>query len=76
MPVSTTMSGTGGSITGRQHRAIELQYVGGGQFMVLGSIGSGIQRGVNAAPGTFATAQVRCRVVVDDCFVPMRSTAS
>ena len=40
-PVNTTASGTGGSITGRRYQAIELQYVGGGRFMVLGAIGTG-----------------------------------
>lgn len=38
---TSTTPGSGGWIVGRQHQAIELQYIGAGQFLVLGAIGSG-----------------------------------
>lgn len=38
--LSATTVGTGGYLTGNQYSAIELQYVGGGQWMPLGFTGS------------------------------------
>jgi hypothetical protein len=42
--ISTTASttlGTAGGIVGKQFQAIELQYIGGGSFIVLGAAGTG-----------------------------------
>lgn len=38
---SATTPGITGTLTGRQYQAIELQYIGGGVFVVLDSIGTG-----------------------------------
>jgi photosystem II stability/assembly factor-like uncharacterized protein len=38
--VGSTTVGVGGSLSGRQYQAIELQFIGGGRFMVLDAIGT------------------------------------
>ena len=44
-----TTVGASDAIRGRQFQAIELQYIGGGQFIVLNAIGSNFRRRVTPA---------------------------